>query len=316
MVPLVLMVYSGSFINNDDGVKVDFEAIVAALLLVLLPAAIGVVVKNWIRLKMCFRRKNTSKMEEQTASPSVPGGEVVDHCLDGGVIEIDHGKRDDLNTTRLFCNPNCVDKAATVLQNAASIVGCLFLIPVGIASGMTDMGKWTSSGHLAFSSFFLMPFGTIIGYLISFVVCKFKVNEKWLRHALTNFEDTANAPQFQNSDGCSRDESLRLIQMQYSIYICKTISLETGMQNAAMALAFVSNSWDSGDIVGEMRNVAAYCGLFIVVNGFILTVIYRLHPWFRTPLVEEELKKVRAVAETHEPIGRCEPIVSIGNSAL
>lgn len=269
MVPVVLLVYSPSF--TSEAIKINYAAIMASLLLVLVPASLGILVRNWDHVgrrgadhageagpgagpesaaaSSEQAREVVDFGEAMPAVPDVPAAPspAVDHC-DGDVVLPLH------------------ERIANCLERLAAQAGAVFIAAALVFGLIKHVEFFTKTWTAWLAAGLLAPLGLIFGHVFGGLAL-----DKIIRNDL---------------GASSRQKVLR------------TITLETGVQNSTLAVAIITATW-AADEDETLRNdlmvtPLMYAGVVILEVLLLVLVWRKLDQWRGAPPLEDAAEATSA----------------------
>jgi len=250
MLPLILVIFGGSF--TDENLKINFGAIIQSLLIVIIPASIGLLTRNWDEFRE-WRKGGTEETKasevEMKQNEHHKGGEettanieLVPEAIKAIDIDIEE-------PVVPYASLSCTKKCAKVLEIVASVLGALFIIAALVVGIRNNPRMFQSSWPVWFVSILLQWFGTIFGIMTA--TCFLKYYEKKQAYS-----------------------ELRKIE------ITKAVSMETGMQNSTLAIAMITLSFPIGTCAEKNRMwnlqvIPLLYSVFLIVNSIVIVSVYR-----------------------------------------
>lgn len=167
MIPICMAIYSGSF--TTDSTQTSFVEIIKALLIVIIPASIGLLINNF---DTCCR-KNTNVDEDK-------GIEMKGQDNEGGDEKLETNPSPAVEDDGLD-NPKWADrtgcrKCAKVLEIVATALGVLFIVGALYIGIKENPDIFETNWAVYFCAILMQWFGTIFGILST--MCFFKCYEK------------------------------------------------------------------------------------------------------------------------------------------
>eukprot|EP00929_Paragymnodinium_shiwhaense_P007057 TRINITY_DN11101_c0_g1_i1.p1 TRINITY_DN11101_c0_g1~~TRINITY_DN11101_c0_g1_i1.p1 ORF type:complete len:442 (+),score=50.59 TRINITY_DN11101_c0_g1_i1:109-1326(+) len=298
MVPLTVAIYSPSFTTAE--ISINYAAIFQSLLLVLIPATIGMATRNWDIVTV---RKHCGTPEQKAAiglpssgyeangAPavalgSIEGGDVPSETPDVKDDAAEDAKHGEAQADALAAPMAASTDSSTVASGDAAVENADIVLEEGddlpkrakkpLHEKLADVFEW-----LAAKAGIVFILGALVFGGIKYRgLLRSRYGGAWFASACLVPLGLLFGFLFGKLSLCRlrRRRPCELVAASEASEACKylkTIMLETGFQNSTLALAIITTSWPEGDLREELIVTPLLYSFLLNVEGVIAVLLMR-----------------------------------------